>query len=152
MPDPIQAARHELSITRDFNAPRELVFALWVTPDHIPHWWGPRGYATVSCEVDLRPGGRWRVASRHEDGTETAETGLIREIDRPSRLTLTHAWEDADGKPGTETIVTITFADVQGKTRMTFHQVGFDSVAASEGHEIGWTESFDMMTEYLARV
>lgn len=152
MPDPMQGARHELFITRDFDAPSDLVFALWVKPDHIPNWWGPRGYTTVSCVVDLSPGGRWRVASRHEDGTLIAETGIIREIDASSRLILTHAWEDVGRRSGQETVVTVTFAEVQGKTRMTFHQAGFDTVAARDGHEIGWSESFDMMTEYLARI
>ncbi len=145
-------ARHELFITRIFDAPRTLVFDVWVQPDQIPHWWGPRGYATLSCRVDLRPGGSWRVASRHEDGTETAETGVFREVEAPARLVLTHAWEDASGKPGAETVVTVTFADEAGKTRMTFHQASFASAETRDGHELGWNESFDMLAEHLARM
>jgi uncharacterized protein YndB with AHSA1/START domain len=151
MNDPIRGNRYELSITRLFDAPPELVFAVWVQPEQIPHWWGPRGYTTLSCEVDLRPGGRWRVSSRHDDGTETAETGVIREVDAPVRLVLTHAWEDAAGKPGAETVVTVTFAEERGKTRMTFHQASFTSVETRDGHELGWNESFDMLAEHLAR-
>ncbi len=148
----IGIARHELTITRIFDAPRELVFAVWVQPDHIPHWWGPRGYATLACEVDLRPGGKWRVASRHLDGSATAETGVIREVDAPRRLVLTHAWEDASGKPGPATIVTITFVDEGGKTRMTFHQASFDLAETRDSHEVGWNESFDMLAEHLAEI
>lgn len=151
MNDPMSRPRHELSITRVFDAPRVLVFAVWVQPDQIPYWWGPRGYETLACAVDLRPGGTWRVASRHEDGTETAETGVIREVDAPSRLVLTHAWEDAAGSPGTETVVTVTFAEEGGKTRMTFHQASFASMETRDGHELGWNESFDMLAEHLAR-
>jgi uncharacterized protein YndB with AHSA1/START domain len=151
MTDTISKPRYELSITRIFDAPRELVFAVWVQPDHIPHWWGPRGYATLSCAVDLRPSGAWRIASRHEDGHETAETGVIREVDAPARLVLTHAWEDAQGKPGAETVVTVTFAEEGGKTRMTFHQASFTAADTRDGHETGWNESFDMLAEYLAR-
>jgi uncharacterized protein YndB with AHSA1/START domain len=151
MNDPIRGARHELTITRIFDAPRDLVFAVWVQPEHVPHWWGPRGYTTLSCEMDLRPGGRWRVSSRHEDGSETAETGVIHDVDAPARLVLTHAWEDAGGKPGVETLVTVTFAEERGKTRMIFHQAGFTSAETREGHEFGWNESFDMLAEHLAR-
>jgi uncharacterized protein YndB with AHSA1/START domain len=152
MRKPTGTTRHELSITRIFDAPRELVFAVWVQPDHIPHWWGPRGYATLSCEVDLRPGGKWRIASRHEDGSDTAETGVIREVDAPSRLVLTHAWEDLSGKPGPETIVTITFVEEDGKTKMIFHQASFDTAEARDGHELGWNESFDMLAEHLTEI
>lgn len=151
MNDRTDRARYELSITRVFDAPRELVFAVWVQPEQIPQWWGPRGYVTLSCNIDLRSGGVWRVASRHEDGSETAETGVFREIDAPSRLVLTHAWEDAAGKPGPETIVTVTFADEGGKTRMTFHQASFSSLETRDGHVQGWNESFDMLAEHLAR-
>ena len=109
-------------ITRVFDAPRSLVFKIWTQPPHMKHWWGPRGYTTLSCEIDLRPGGAWRVASRHTDGSETAEQGVFREIVEPERLVFTHAWEDEEGKPGHETLVTVTFVEQDGKTRLTFHQ------------------------------
>lgn len=151
MNDPVGRPRHELSITRVFDAPRALVFAVWVQPDQIPHWWGPRGYVALSCNVDLRPGGTWRVASRHEDGTETAETGVIREVEVPSRLVLTHSWEEASGAPGADTVLTVTFTEENGKTRMTFHQAGFALIETRDGHRQGWNESFDMLAEHLAR-
>ena len=152
MDDPAAKALNELTITRIFDAPCALVFDVWVQPDQIPHWWGPRGYTTVSCRVDLRPGGGWRVSSRHEDGHETAEAGVFLEVDTPTRLVLTHSWEDAAGKPGAETVVTVTFAEEAGKTRMTFHQASFASVDTRDGHEAGWKESFDMLAEHLARM
>lgn len=144
-------SQFELSITRVFDAPCELVFALWVQPEQIPRWWGPRGYMTISCDVDMRAGGAWRVASRHEDGSETAETGVFLEVDPPSRLVLTHAWLNAAGKPGAETVVTVNFADEGGKTRMTFHQARFTSTKSRDSHVEGWNESFDMLAEHLAR-
>lgn len=141
----------ELVITRSFDAPRARVFACWISPASVPLWWGPRGYETLSCKIDARPGGRWRVTSRHKDGSETAETGVIREIDTPSRLVLTHAWESADGNPGPETIVTITFDEAPGGTRMVFRQSGLETESSRQGHAFGWNESFDMLTEYLVR-
>ena len=150
--DPKDTSDRELTIGRVFDAPRTLVFRIWTQPPHIRHWWGPRGYMTLSCEMDLRPGGAWRVASRHTDGSETAERGVFLEIVEPERLVFTHAWEDEEGKPGHETLVTVTFADQGSKTRMTFHQAPFTSVEIRDGHGQGWNEAFDMLAEHLANV
>jgi uncharacterized protein YndB with AHSA1/START domain len=141
----------QLVITRIFDATRARVFQCWISPASVPLWWGPRGFETLTCSIDARRGGTWRVASRHEDGSETAETGVIREIEAPSRLVLTHAWETPDRRPGVETVVTITFEDAPGGTRMTFRQTGLESAASRDGHTVGWNESFDMLAEHLAR-
>jgi uncharacterized protein YndB with AHSA1/START domain len=142
----------DLVITRVFDASRARVFACWTDPANVPEWWGPRGYETLACAFDARPGGRWRVSSRHEDGSQTAESGFVREIDAPSRIVLTHAWEEADGTPGPETVITISFADEEGRTRMNFRQAGLQTAASRDGHETGWSESFDMLAEHLSRV
>ena len=150
--DPKGPSDRELTISRVFDATRALVFKIWTEPAHIKHWWGPRGYTTLSCAMDLRPGGAWRVGSRHTDGSETAERGVFREIVEPERLVFTHAWEGEDGKLGHETLVTVTFADLGDRTRMTFHQAPFTSVEIRDGHFQGWSESFDMLAEHLANV
>jgi uncharacterized protein YndB with AHSA1/START domain len=141
---------HALTITRIFDAPRELVFAAWTQPQHMLHWWGPRGYTTLSSKLELFPGGNWRVTSRHEDGGETTESGVIRECDAPARLVLTHAWENKDGTRGLDTVVTLSFTEQDGRTTMVFHQAPFDSTDTRDGHGFGWSESFDMLAEYLA--
>ena len=142
---------HELVITRIFDAPRSLVFQVWTDPAHAKHWWGPRGYTTLSCEIDLSPGGAWRVRSRHTDDAETVEQGVFREIVEPERLVFTHYWVRQDGSTSAETLVTVTFAEADGKTTLTFRQTGFDTVETRDGHAEGWGESFDMLAEYLAR-
>ena len=139
-----------LVMTRIVDAPPALVFQAWTEPERITQWWGPRGYTTVSCEVDLRPGGAWRVRSRSAQGVEVAERGVFREIAVGERLVFTHAWEDAEGKPGLETLVTLTFEDHDGKTKLTLHQAVFDTVEDRDGHAEGWGESLDMLAEYLA--
>src|SRR5687768_17135723 len=73
----------ELTISRILVSPPALVFKIWTQPLHMRRWWGPRGYTTLSCEVDLRPGGSWRVESRHVGGSATAEYGVFREIVEP---------------------------------------------------------------------
>ena len=150
--EPKKELDRELAIDRVFDAPRALVFKIWTQPQIVRQWWGPRGYTTLSCVMDLRPGGIWRVSSRGKDGSETAEQGIFREVTEPERLVFTHAWETEDGTPGHETLVTVTFAEHEGKTRMTFHQAPFTSVEIRDGHIQGWSESFDMLAEHLANV
>jgi uncharacterized protein YndB with AHSA1/START domain len=145
-----EASDRELLISRVFDAPPALIFKIWTQPQIIRQWWGPRGYTTLSSEMDVRPGGAWRVRSRDTDGFETAERGVFREVTEPERLVFTHAWEGEDGTPGHETLVTVTFADQGDKTRMTFRQGPFTSVEIRDGHFQGWSESFDMLVEYLA--
>ncbi len=141
-----------LTITRVFDAPRELVFAAWTQPEHMRHWWGPRGYTTLSSKLELFPGGTWRIVSRHEDGSETAESGMIRACDAPAKLVLTHAWENKEGTRGPDTLVTLDFTEQDGRTTMVFHQAPFDSAGTRDGHGVGWNESFDMLAEYLAEI
>ena len=142
----------ELLITRIFNAPRDLVFQAWIDPKHLAHWSGPRGFTTPHSTMDPRPGGVYRACLRSPEGIDHWIRGVYREITPPERLVMTHAWENDDGQPGPETVVTVTFAEQEGKTTMTFHQAFFESAASRDGHMEGWSSSFDRLAEYLARV
>ncbi len=141
----------ELLITRVFEAPRSLVFKAWTEPDRIMQWWGPRGFTTLSCEMDLRPGGLWRTRSRSPEGKEYAEHGIFREIVEPERLVFTQAWEDAAGNPKHETLVTITFTEQGNKTLLSFRQGVFESVPSRDAHEEGWSSAFELLAESLAK-
>jgi len=141
-----------LSMRREFDAPRRLVYEAWTQSDHVRHWWGPRGFVTLSCEMDLRPGGGWRVRSRSPEGAEYAEVGVFREVVPPERLVFTHAWEDLDGKRGQETLVTVTFTELGDRTRVDFRQAEFDSIKSRDGHEEGWSSAFELLVEYLAEL
>jgi uncharacterized protein YndB with AHSA1/START domain len=141
----------ELSITRVFDAPRELVFQAWSDPKHVMSWWGPRGFTMTSWTMDLRPGGAWRGCIRSPEGLDYWSHGVYREIVLPARLVFTFAWDDEHGQPTTETLVTVTFADEGGKTKLTFHQAPFDTVEARDSHNDGWSESFERLAAYLAK-
>ncbi len=141
-----------LELTRRFTAPRATVFAAWTDATHLASWWGPRGYAVLACEADLRVGGRWRVASRSPEGGEHAAAGVYREIVAPERLVFTMAWEGTeDGEPGRETLIRLSFAEEGAGTRMTFQQSVFSSREARDGHGEGWSSAFELLAEYLAR-
>jgi uncharacterized protein YndB with AHSA1/START domain len=143
-------AERELVITRVFDAPRRLVFKAWTEPEHLVRWWGPRGFMTISGRMDVRPGGAWVRAMRAPDGSEHRKCGVYREIVEPERLVFTYLSEDAGGNPAPETLVTVTFADLDGKTRLTLHQALFESVAARDLHRGGWTGCLERFVEYLA--
>ena len=144
-------ADRELVITRILDAPPSLVFKLWTDPAQVTRWLGPRGFTATRMERDLRPGGAWRACLRRDEtGGELWQGGVYREVVEPERLVFTFAWDGADGRPGHETLVTITFAEHAGKTTMTFCQAVFESVEQRDGHRGGWNSSFDRLEEYAA--
>ena len=136
-----------LTLTRLFAAPRELVWAAWTDARHAAQWWGPRHHPAMHLEIDARVGGRWRGCLKSAaDGRELWQGGVFREVVKPERLVFTFAW-DADG--GFENLVTITFTDEGGHTRMHFRQEPFVSADEHEGHGEGWMSSFDRLDEAL---
>lgn len=143
----------DLVITRIFKAPPALVFAAWTEPEHLAHWSGPEGFTTPHHEMDMRPGGRYRACLRSPEGVDHWVRGEYREIQPPARLVMTHAWENEHGQPGPETLITITFSEEgAGMTRMDFRQSGFTSAESREGHQGGWSSSFDRLAAHLGEV
>jgi uncharacterized protein YndB with AHSA1/START domain len=146
------AAERELVIARVFDAPRELVFKAWTDPRHAKNWWGPRDYPATLLVMDVRPGGAWRNCLQStETGEELWQHGVFREVIPPERLVFTFVWEE-EGERGLETLVTVTFAEEGGKTRMTFRQTPFQSDGERDGHRGGWTSTFDRLDERLAHL
>ena len=139
-----------LVITRIFDAPRRLVFKLWTEPEHLAVWWGPRGFTTISGRLDVRPGGAWLRSMQAPNGSIIRKHGIYREIVAPERLVLTYITDDAAGNPGPETLVTVTFADIGRRTRLTLHQAIFEYVAARDDHRRGWTGAIERFAAYLS--
>src|SRR5207302_1394937 len=114
-------------------------------------WRGPRGFTTISCEMDVRVDGAYRACMRSLEGTRHCRRGTYREIVPPARLVFTYAWEDAAGDLGHETLVTVTFADAgRGKTRLTLHQALFETESARDAHQGGWKSCLERFADYLA--
>ena len=139
----------DLVINRVFDAPRDLVWRAWTDPEQMKQWSAPRGFTIPVSEGDLRPGGSWRATMRDPSGVELHLGGTYREIVEPEKLVFTHAWYEK-GKPGPETLVTVTLTARGNKTEMSFRQSGFGSEDSREGHEGGWTECFDKLDELLS--
>src|SRR5579875_80837 len=104
----------ELVITRTFDAPRRLVWDAFTDPKHLPHWHtGPDGFTMPVCEIDLRPGGRWRYVWRNRHGREFEATGTYREVQPPKRLMYVTTVDGVD-----QTSIT-PFAEDEGRTVVT---------------------------------
>ena len=143
----------ELTITRVFDAPRELVFKAWTQPEHVKRWWGPKGFTNPVCEVDARPGGEIRIDMRAPEGTVYPMTGVYQEIVEPERLVFTSAALDASGNPLFEVTNIITFSDLNGKTQLTLHvsvaKVTAEAAPYLAGMEVGWNQTLDRLAVHV---
>ena len=145
-----ERARRDFTLTRLLPAPRAVVFRAFVEPDRMRHWWVPRGFTMLSCKLDLREGGAWRMTIRSDDtGTVLTEVGVYREIRPPERLAFTHAWVRGNGTLTPPTLVTVTFSERGAKTDVSFRQDDFATSAACLSHEEGWGISLDQLVGYM---
>jgi len=87
---------------------------------------------------------------RAPDGSVIRKHGVYREIVVPERLVFTYVTDDPEGNPGPETLVSVTFTDLDASTRLTLHQAGFHSVAACDDHRGGWTGALERFAAYLS--
>jgi uncharacterized protein YndB with AHSA1/START domain len=151
-----QTAHKGVTLTRVFDAPRELVFKAWVDPKHVAQWWGPHGFTVPACELDARPGGAIRIDMRGPDGVVYPNRGVFREIVAPERLVAITRVSDESGELGLEDVTTVTFADLNGATKISLHaaivQAAPEMADAVAGMEEGWSQSLDRLAEYLKSV
>jgi uncharacterized protein YndB with AHSA1/START domain len=142
----------DYTITRVFDAPRELVFQAWTEPAHFTHWFGPRGFTTplATISMDVRPGGAWRATMVAADGAEAPIHGVYREVAAPERLVFTTG--DPDNTSGqVASVATVTLTELGGATKMVFHQAGYNTDQAhADAAKAGWMEFFERLAEHLA--
>lgn len=146
-------SNREIQMTRVLNAPRELIFKAHSSCEHLKHWWGPRRYELSSCEMDFRPGGKYRFVHSGPDGEEHGFRGECRDIVEPERIVSTFEWE---GMPGHISVETVTLVEENGKTTYTSTSV-FDSVQDRDGMlqsgmEAGANETMERLDEYLVQL
>ena len=151
-----EPGKQEMLITREFDAPRELVFKATTDPELIPQWWGPRYLSTEVDKMDVRPGGQWRFVNRDSEGREYAFHGVYHEVLAPSRVIDTFEFE---GLPETGHVVleTIKFEDLPGGRTRLIAQSVFQSVADRDGAlqsgmESGVNDTYDRLEELLKKM
>ena len=141
----------EILITRIFEAPRHLVWDALTTPRHLLRWWGPNWCPMVSCNIDFRPGGKWRYLAKDTDGNELAWNGTYIEIDKLERIVSTEMFE---AFPDAESVNTMTLEDIDGGTRLQT-LVRHTSKEFRDGHvqsgmEVGMQETFNRLDDLMA--
>ncbi|WP_227010304.1 SRPBCC family protein [Pelagibius marinus] len=143
---------YTLTFTREFEAPRELVFRAWTDPIHLAKWWGPEGFTNPVCEFEARPGGRINIDMTAPDSTVYPMSGEVLEIEPPARLVFTStAFQGADGPPGLKAVNTVTFVEAGDRTTVSLQARVVRAVPevmdALAGMEAGWTQSLERLAE-----
>ena len=144
----------ELVVTRTVNGPARLVFDAWTRPELLKRWWAPKslGVSLFECEQDVRVGGTYRFAFGRDPKNPEVFSGRYAEVTPPTRLVFTQVYERMPGAG--EAVVTATFEDEQGKTRLTLRQrfpskEALDGAVAS-GMERGMRETLDQLDALVA--
>jgi uncharacterized protein YndB with AHSA1/START domain len=120
MPEPLSITApgdREIVVTRDFDAPRELVFLCYSKPELLRRWYGLPDWTMTVCEIDFRVGGKWRFVTRAPGGFEMGSSGTYTAIEVPVRIVNTEIY-DQDWTGG-ETTVTLTLTETDGRTTAT---------------------------------
>ncbi|MGV3614324.1 MAG: SRPBCC family protein [Fimbriimonas sp.] len=139
-------SERELVVTHTVNAPARLVFEAWTNAELFRRWWVPKSYGLnlVSCEMDVRVGGQYRLAFLHE-GSTMEFFGTYVEVTPPSRL----VWTNDEGDAG-QTITTVTFNEADGKTQIVVHDLYPSAEAIDSGSTGALPESLGQLDELLA--
>ena len=143
-----------LVITRIFDAPRELVWKAWTDPRLVMRWWGPVGFTSPSCQIDLRVGGRYLFCMRAPDGQQFWSGGEYTEIIAPEKIVSVLFYADKNGKvePADRNDVevrdVVTFEEIgSGQTKLTFKRSHWD-----EGEDTGSNQIFDKLAVFIAEL
>jgi len=149
-----QAQDVVLHMNRRFDAPRERVFNAWTSPEVLLEWWraGP-DWETPAAEVDLRPGGSYRLSMRDTEKGEThTVVGEYKEVQPPERLVYTWSWEsNTDEMAGsTGSLVTVEFKEDDGATEVTLTHSGFSDEHLKNMHAHGWEACIANLERHLA--
>ncbi|WP_421951594.1 SRPBCC family protein [Pelagibacterium sp.] len=135
-----------LSMTRLIRAPRERVFAAWTDPAELARWWGPGPVTCPEAHIDLREGGAYRIANRHEDGSITWISGVFEKVFRPSQLVYTWSVSIVPGEP---TLVTVSFNEHKEGTELVLEHARFADKAIRDMHLEGWNGCLDKLEQLL---
>jgi len=141
----------QILITREFDAPKDLVYKAWTTPELVQRWWTARRGAMKIAEIDLRVGGKWRYVMETEDGMEVGFHGEYREIVTNERIVSTEAYEGIPDPDANAALNTLTFTEADGRTTLSIlvehpNQEGRD-MHINSGMEDGLQDALDLLEQ-----
>ena len=143
-----------VTLTRVYDAPRDLVWRAWTDPKQVAQWFGPRGFTSSVPELDVRVGGALRIVMHGPDGNDYPMKGVFREVKPPQRLVFSNIAIDKDGNHLLEGETTVILEEQGGKTKLTLktYAKGLVPMAPQmlSGMEAGWSQSLDKLGETLA--
>ncbi len=161
----VEPARRDIAICRVFDASREGIWKVWTRPELIKLWWGPKGFTSPFCKIDLQVSGKYLYCMRSPAGKDYWATGVFEEIIPLERIVCTDSFANEEGEvvPATyyglspdfplEMRLTVTFEEYGGKTQFTLKVSGIDNLKEKdrEDMEQGWNESLDKFDETLQK-
>ena len=160
-PSRADKADGEITITREFPAPRALVWKAWTDPDLLRRWYGPKDFTAPSLKIDLREGGSYLYCMRSPEGQDYWSTGRFLELVEPERIVCTDSFADSagnvvpashygmEGDMPLELRVELDFKEARGKTRFTLRHFGIPAGRDRDLAEQGWNESLDKLAAVL---
>lgn len=150
-------SKHNLYLTRTFDAPRDIVFKAWTTPKLVAQWWGPRGFTNPVAEVNARPGGAINIVMEDsegliEKGGRYPMEGEFQEVVEPEKLVF-RGQAMLNGQPMPENLVTVLFEEADGKTTINVSVVITKATPEAEGPlsgmAMGWNQQLDKLKELI---
>jgi uncharacterized protein YndB with AHSA1/START domain len=142
-----QIGDREITVTRVFDAPVDLVFDSWTKEEHLSKWWGPQGFTLTSQTFDMKPGGTWQFIMHGPDGVDFPNTNVFVEVVKPERIVFKH-----DGFP--HFLATAAFEDLDGKTKLTYTTIFEETAAVFEKVKTyaapGAEQTMERLEEHLA--
>jgi uncharacterized protein YndB with AHSA1/START domain len=139
-----------VTLTRQFKAPRERVFAAFASGPMLSQWLGPANGKVQSCDVDFKVGGKYRYAFNSPEMGDMAVNGEYREITPPSKIVFTWQWEDDEDWAKVTSVITIDLVAQGTETELRLTQVGFPAPEGRDNHGRGWGTCFDRLEALLA--
>jgi uncharacterized protein YndB with AHSA1/START domain len=163
--DAKKSSKEELVlIERVFDAPRDAVFKAWTDCERLRRWWGPQGFTTPFCKTDFQPNGVLHYCMRSPEGRDYCGKSVYREVVEPEKIVFTDSFVDEEGNPvpaayygmspdwPKEMLVTVTFDEHEGKTKLTLrHALGAVPASERDMCQQGWNESLDKLAGDLAK-
>jgi uncharacterized protein YndB with AHSA1/START domain len=139
-----------LELERVLPEPPPVVFLAFTDPNELVKWWGPKGFTVPSLLFQARVGETYRIEMQPPEGDPFHLTGEFRELDPPTRLAYTFAWEEPD-PDDVETLVDLSLRDLGESTEVALTQGPFKTEARRALHRDGWTDSFDQLERLLSK-
>ncbi|HXZ98753.1 MAG TPA: SRPBCC domain-containing protein [Candidatus Binatia bacterium] len=135
----------QVRLARLIEAPSHLVYEAWTTPALLRLWWGPGGFTCPEAEIDLRPGGGYRLVMQPPQGAAMVLVGTYREITAPSRLVYTWRWDTGPASGEHESLVTVEFHDRGPRTEVVVSHAQLPPGHDASPYRVGWDEGLDKL-------